>query len=315
MKRLVTLLTALLCMLIVLVLLFAEEARRPFAQLFDRGVTIVHDVLDDVVVPPQDEPEPEVITEETPAPLIEDTQKYPYYSMLNDRQKTVYVNALDCINALDKSFMPAAEIRSDEIKEALEAVYYDHPELFWMDTGFSYSYNDQGMCVEVFPEYNSTADDIRYSKGLFNEQADAVIREAELYETDYEKELFVHDRLLELIEYDENCELNQSSYSAMVLHRTVCAGYARAFQYLLQELDITCYYVTGFSEGEEHAWNIVLLDDGFYNVDLTWDDSLPEEHYFFNQNEYAFSKTHEREGNSLRLPACEGTEFIWQFSH
>lgn len=311
MKRLITLLAALMCALIILVLLFAEEARRPFEHLFDHGVTIVHDVLDDVVIPSQDEPEE--IPEETPDTVR--TQKYPYYTMLNENQKAVYINALDCINVLDESFRPSAAIRAEEIKEALEALYYDHPELFWMDTGFSYSYDSEGMCVEVFPEYNSTADDISFSRRQFNEQRDAVINEALTYETDYEKELFVHDRLMEIAEYDENCELNQSSYSALVEHRTVCAGYARAFQYLMQELDITCYYVTGFSEGEEHAWNIVLLDDGFYNVDLTWDDSLPDNHYFFNQAEYAFSQTHVREGNSVYLPACEGTEFIWKFSY
>ena len=47
----------------------------------------------------------------------------------------------------------------------------------------------------------------------------------------------------------------------------MCAGYARAFQYIMTNLEIPTFYVTGYSNGE-HAWNIVNLSDGCYNVDL-----------------------------------------------
>ena len=64
--------------------------------------------------------------------------------------------------------------------------------------------------------------------------------------------------------------MDQSAYSALVQGRSVCAGYARAFQYICQRLGIPAYYCAG-SSGEDHAWNIVKLGDGFYNVDRKYD--------------------------------------------
>ena len=65
---------------------------------------------------------------------------------------------------------------------------------------------------------------------------------------------------------------------AIVNKKTVCAGYAKAFQLLLTKLNIPCYYIVGFAK-EAHAWNIVKLD-GYYNVDLTWDDAKEQYKYF-----------------------------------
>lgn len=67
----------------------------------------------------------------------------------------------------------------------------------------------------------------------------------------------------------------------------VCEGYARAFQVLCNELNIPCVLVDGTAisypgeEPEEHMWNYVQLDGGWYAVDVTWNDpyvvAMPEE--------------------------------------
>ena len=101
--------------------------------------------------------------------------------------------------------------------------------------------------------------------------------------------------------------MNQSAYSALVNGQTVCAGYARAFQYLMQQLGIPCYYCRGYS-GENHAWNIVELYGDYYNVDLTWDDTaIPPVYNYFNKTDADFTGTHIRRSLSVKLPACTGT--------
>ena len=50
--------------------------------------------------------------------------------------------------------------------------------------------------------------------------------------TDADAEVAIHDALLSQISYDTAAEFNQSAYSALVNGVTVCAGYARAYQYL-----------------------------------------------------------------------------------
>ncbi len=106
-----------------------------------------------------------------------------------------------------------------------------------------------------------------------------------------------------MVEYDENSDMNQSAYSALVLGRSVCAGYARSFQYLMQQLGIPCYYCTGTS-GEDHAWNIIKLDQTYYNVDVTWDDTNPATYDYFNKSDQEFANTHVRTSLSVYLPAC-----------
>lgn len=60
----------------------------------------------------------------------------------------------------------------------------------------------------------------------------------------------------------------------------VCEGYARAFKVLCDRLGIGCVLVEGDAFGkvsatpEPHMWNYVQVGDGWYAVDVTWNDPL-----------------------------------------
>ena len=124
----------------------------------------------------------------------------------------------------------------------------------------------------------------------------------------FRSEKFVHDVLLERIDYQLGAAMNQSAYSALVNGETVCAGYARAFQYLMQQLDIPCYYCTGYA-GESHAWNIIGLEDGWYNVDTTWDDAGEGTYDYFNRTDADYADSHVRQDMSVYLPSCDGETY------
>ena len=57
----------------------------------------------------------------------------------------------------------------------------------------------------------------------------------------------------------------------------VCEGYSKAFQYLCDLSDITCYTVTGDMDGGTgagaHMWNIVEQDGRYYIADITNSDT------------------------------------------
>jgi len=231
---------------------------------------------------------------------------YPYYAMLDDRGKHIYRQIYANANEVHSKFTPVEQITSEQLKNVFLAVYNDHPELFWLETAYSCKYLNNGRCVEIDLEFNRTAQNIDDARADFEENASQIVSEAQTLPSDYEKEKFVHDELLERVSYHSGAEMNQSAYSALVNGQTVCAGYARAFQYLLHELGIPCYYCTGYA-GEAHAWNIVLLDDGYYNVDVTWDDSGGGRYDYFNKTDMDYASNHIRQELSVYLPPCNGS--------
>lgn len=76
-----------------------------------------------------------------------------------------------------------------------------------------------------------------------------------------------------------------SAYGALVrnmkgqANMAVCEGYAMAFEYLCQlsGLDVSIIHGNAGSSMDDlgsHAWNIIRLDGDWYEIDVTWDDSV-----------------------------------------
>ena len=245
---------------------------------------------------------------ETGEGLSFSAEEYPYYQMLSENQQSVYRQIYANAQNLTEKFAPEKTVSASDVKIAFEAVIGDHPEMFWLETGYSSKYLVNGQCVEIDLKYNSTADDLESAKQRFDAAAQNLITGAASLDSNYEKEKYVHDALASAVTYDLTADMNQSAYSALVNGKSVCAGYARAYQYLLQQLGIPCYYCTGYSGGD-HAWNIVKLDDGYYNVDVTWDDANTLRYDYFNKTDADFASTHVRQNLSVYLPACNGTAY------
>lgn len=240
--------------------------------------------------------------------LAFDAIYYPYYHMLDDTGKHVYRQIYANANAVFPAFRPVENVTSAQLRNIFTAVYNDHPELFWLETAYACKYIRSGRCVEIDLKFNSTAQNLNSAKAEFNEQVNTIVAEAQTLWEDYDREKYVHDQLIDRISYNASADMNQSAYSALVKGQTVCAGYARAFQYIMQQLSIPCYYCTGFA-GENHAWNIVELSDGFYNVDTTWDDSDGGKYDYFNKTDEDYSGSHLRKELSVYLPPCNGQIF------
>lgn len=242
-------------------------------------------------------------TGDTGEGLTFDAVFYPYYHMLDqDLQalyRQIYANAQD----LTESFAPVVKVSVEEATQTFEAVYNDHPELFWLDTGYSCKYLQNGECVELTLQYHPVVENLESAKDAFDSAAEEILNGAGQFSTDREKEKYVHDALMEKVDYNTTASMGQSAYSALVNGSSVCAGYARAFQYLMIEQRIPCYYCTGYSGGN-HAWNIVRVDGNYRNVDVTWDDTDPATYDYYNKSDAEYAATHERKSMSVHLPAC-----------
>jgi len=238
--------------------------------------------------------------------FIPDSRYYPYYEMLSNKEKKLYEQIYENSINMKTTFIPHIVCNKDEVNNAVISVFNDHPELFWLNTSYSYKYITTGTIVQITLSFNETANDIDSSIYLFNERANTIIEEASKLDSDYDKEKYVHDTIINNTIYDKDAHVNQSAYSAIVNGRSVCAGYARSFQYIMNKLGISTYYVTGSSNGE-HAWNLVKIDNSYYNVDVTWDSSSRNKYTYFNISDNDISKTHTRKGLSIYLPSCDTT--------
>ncbi|MDE7249374.1 MAG: hypothetical protein K2N82_05690, partial [Lachnospiraceae bacterium] len=240
--------------------------------------------------------------------LIFDSRFYPYYDMLDEKGRHLYRQIYANAGELYSVFAPVEPATAGQLKNVFAAVYNDHPELFWLETSYACKCRSNGQCVEIDLRFNRTAQDLENARTLFDENANQILAAAQGAVSDYDKEKLVHDALIDKVSYNLRAEMNQSAYSALVNGQTVCAGYARALQYLLQQLKIPCYYCTGYA-GENHAWNIVELSDGYYNVDATWDDTGEGSYEYFNKTDADYADTHVRKELAVYLPPCDGQNF------
>lgn len=96
----------------------------------------------------------------------------------------------------------------------------------------------------------------------------------------------VFERVMEITEYDDDIreateqktltqemQILRSAYGALVAGKTVCTGYARAFQALCNELGLPCWTVNGYQDGEGHIWNMVRLSGETLYIDCTFADT------------------------------------------
>lgn len=236
---------------------------------------------------------------------------YPYRAMLSEAEQSVYDLAYASAVACNETFALAQPVKTNRIGVVVQAFFYDHPELFWMETSYGYTYDSEGNVRTVTLRYNGTIENLAAAKASFEAKARAALSGAAALENDVQREKQIHDYLLETVDYDLNSALNQSAYSALVNKSSVCAGYARAFQYLMMQLEIPCYYCVGDSGGD-HAWNIICLGGEYYHVDVAWDDPIGNTggsyfYEYFNLTDAEIAADHTRTGLSLQLPACEGT--------
>ena len=94
----------------------------------------------------------------------------------------------------------------------------------------------------------------------------------------------IHDYIILNCKYDYKNYLKgtipSKSYTAegvILKKKAVCAGYAEAFQLFMDALGIPCKTITGTTPSGGHAWNIVKINKKWYQIDLTWDDPVPDE--------------------------------------
>lgn len=102
-------------------------------------------------------------------------------------------------------------------------------------------------------------------------QVDSIISELQLDGlSDYMKIKKIYQYMGTNFTYDHTLK-KFTDYEGLTTGSMVCQGYALLTYKLLWKIGIPCRIVVGVSSGEQHGWNIVKLEDKWYNLDTTWD--------------------------------------------
>jgi len=169
-----------------------------------------------------------------------------------------------------------AGLTEDNIDKIFQCVLYDHPELFFVE-GYSYTkYSMAGKLISIdfSGTYTMDRDTALLRKKEIEAAADEILSGVPEDASEYDKVKYVYDRIITDTEYDLGIPDNQNIYSVFIHHLSVCQGYSKATQYLLNRLGMECMLVLGTVDtGEGHAWNLVKIDGSYYYLDTTWGDA------------------------------------------
>ncbi len=229
-----------------------------------------------------------------------------------------------------------------DLETACRALKYDYPELFWLSSAqirMRTTKITRGNTVLRYqariepPEggdYFAQGDDqnsVAEKLAQMEAAADRIAAEAAQKDTDYAKIRAAHDILVRETSYDKDQQNNSHlAYGALVEHKAVCDGYAKAFQMVMNRLGIACISIEGEANanGETggHMWNAVQLEGNWYGVDVTWDDPVTADgtfemlrHTYFLLGESAMNESHTPRttffegGPSYELPALHSRSY------
>jgi hypothetical protein len=151
--------------------------------------------------------------------------------------------------------------------------------------------------------------------------ADVCISQISTEASVYQRIKYVYEYLIQTVEYNLDSQDSQNIQSALLYHSSVCAGYSKSFQYILNRMGLFCTYITGKTiNGGDHGWNMVRIGENYYYVDVTWGDPV-----FANQmdqvdagnlinynylccTETDLFKTHIPD-DSIELPSCTADDY------
>ena len=189
---------------------------------------------------------------------------------------------------------------------------YSNPQYYFINGGYAYI-ESRGILVPTFyTEFQSGSKRSKATQAMKNTITSWESTIASAGSTE-QKAKAAHDLIAKKVQYDDNYLTNpdnpfhQSAYSVFCDDHSVCAGYTKAFEMLMNGAGIDTIAVLS----TDHAWNMIRINDSWYHMDCTWDDLDGYGGYeiiyrFFNRSEAIIKSDGTHEIESMfdgKLPA------------
>lgn len=204
-----------------------------------------------------------------------------YHYICNDIEKELYATILDGLMEYQEEiyFYNKPNVTPTLIGQLFKMVLYDNPRIFYTSTQ-GYQIGSSFTTLVLKPKYFFPLQSVLELQEWLDERIVEICRPIIGLEDQFSKEIYIHNYLVENIQYSHSAvaqPINAYTVVGTLLeNNSVCAGVALSFKLLMDYLDISCIVATGIATNnagitERHAWNLVYIDDSYYQMDVTWD--------------------------------------------
>ena len=292
--------------------------KRKRSYIFALQIILILVLLAVFVIIPYIKPKLQLILNPYTTPLMEEGGCSYARDQLSDSEKEIYdVLAYNVENFVDSFYIKLDS--KEQIRKILAAYKLDHPLVGYIESSFKIATPFLGNSFKIYLNYTLTKDEFLQQQVQIKNITDSWI-EATSKLPDYEKALYLHDKLLSHVTYNrgEDQHSFHTAAGAIIDGSATCEGYSKAYQYLMLKSGIHSIVVTGTAP-VPHEWNIVQIDGDFYHIDCTFDDIYVKEfsseyivHNHFLLNDSDISKNHTvytNDENPVALPVCSSDNY------
>ncbi len=221
-----------------------------------------------------------------------------YYDCITAEQQRIYRLMLTAAEKMSNETISlgAAKNASERISDisiAYRALSCDYPQLFWLP--YIYRMSSGGAEFTFEGNYPVTSDEKTVMQSQINNVLEKIVAATSHLDSRFEKQLYIHDYLCNNVEYADDGDMSYTAYGALVNGKAVCEGYSRAMQLICDRVGIPCTVIYGVSRNSDHMWNVIDPGDGWYHLDVTWDDDDKNgiaKHRYFNLTDEQIKSDH-----------------------
>lgn len=202
-----------------------------------------------------------------------------FLSDLSEKEGEVYKQIYKGLHNFEPQInITAGVVSKEEICSFIVLCTTTQPAVNYVGEEYTVSIDGDGYVSAIKINYSKTQEQAEAEYSQLEKRVKTIMSKLKDEWSDYDKVKYFHDVIIKNCTYNEKSEYAYFAYGALCKGEAVCEGYTKAMLMLCDEAGVGCIPVIG--EGYEggnaipHIWNKIILNNIWYNFDLTWDDPV-----------------------------------------